>query len=112
MDHRIHNQIVNFIWNIADDVLRDVFVRGKYRDIILPFTVIRRLDVLLIPTKEKVRDTYDFLKKNKIDSLDGLTSVSGYSFFNTSIFTTVRKFRTVQIEVNIIYLSYYFPSER
>ena len=46
--------ISNFIWNIADDVLRDVYVRGKYRDVILPMTVIRRLDAVLEPTKEAV----------------------------------------------------------
>ncbi len=54
MNPKIQNQIVSFIWSVADDVLRDVFVRGKYRDIILPFTVLRRLDALLVPTKEKV----------------------------------------------------------
>jgi hypothetical protein len=42
MGHTQHNTIVNFIWGIADDVLRDVYVRGKYRDVILPMTVIRR----------------------------------------------------------------------
>ncbi len=45
------NWIANFIWGIADDVLRDVYVRGKYRDVILPMTVIRRLDAVLEPTK-------------------------------------------------------------
>ncbi len=55
MDHRVQNQIVNFIWGIADDVLRDIYTRGKYRDIILPFAVLRRLDALLEPTKEKGR---------------------------------------------------------
>ena len=48
------NWIANFIWGIADDVLRDVYVRGKYRDVILPVTVIRRLDAILEPTKEAV----------------------------------------------------------
>ena len=47
--------ISSFIWGIADDVLRDVYVRGKYRDVILPMTVIRRLDAVLEPTKEAVR---------------------------------------------------------
>jgi hypothetical protein len=46
--------IANFIWNIADDVLRDVFVRGKYRDVILPMCVLRRLDAVLAPTKDAV----------------------------------------------------------
>lgn len=48
------NWIVNFIWGIADDVLRDVYVRGKYRDVILPMLVIRRLDAVLEPAKEAV----------------------------------------------------------
>lgn len=87
MNHKVHNQIVNYIWGIADDVLRDVFVRGKYRDIILPFTVLRRLDVLLEPTKEKVLAANRFLVDNKIDDKSGLTRQAGYPFYNTSPFT-------------------------
>ena len=49
-----NSQIVSLIWNIADDVLRDVFLRGQYRDVILPMVVLRRLDALLEPTKEEV----------------------------------------------------------
>jgi type I restriction enzyme M protein len=60
MDHASHNKIVNFIWSIADDCLRDVFVRGKYRDVILPMFVLRRLDCLLEPTKQAVRDEMKF----------------------------------------------------
>jgi type I restriction enzyme M protein len=52
MDQGQLNWIANFIWGIADDVLRDVYVRGKYRDVILPMTVIRRLDAILEPTKK------------------------------------------------------------
>ena len=48
------NWIANFIWGIADDVLRDLYVRGKYRDVILPMTVLRRLDAVLEPTKQAV----------------------------------------------------------
>lgn len=48
------NWITNFIWGIADDVLRDLYVRGKYRDVILPMTVMRRLDAVLEPTKQDV----------------------------------------------------------
>ena len=66
MNHATHNAIVGFIWNIADDVLRDVYVRGKYRDVILPMTVIRRLDCLLEPTKEEVLKRHKFLEENKI----------------------------------------------
>ncbi|RED94645.1 type I restriction-modification system subunit M [Marinoscillum furvescens] len=87
MNHKSHNQIINFIWGIADDVLRDVFVRGKYRDIMLPFTVLRRLDVLLEPTKEAVLEANQFLIDNKIDSKEGLKNKTGYPFFNTSRFT-------------------------
>jgi type I restriction enzyme M protein len=87
MNHKVHNQLVNFIWSIADDVLRDVFVRGKYRDIILPFTVLRRLDVLLVPSKEKVLEAYGFIQEQGIDDKSGLTAVSGYPFYNTSNFT-------------------------
>ena len=87
MNHSVHNQIVSFIWGIADDVLRDIFVRGKYRDIILPFTVLRRIDVLLEPSKEKVLKTNQFLIENKIDDKTGLTKLSGYPFYNTSPFT-------------------------
>jgi type I restriction enzyme M protein len=50
------NWIANFIWGIADDVLRDVYVRGKYRDVILPMVVIRRLDAMLEPNKKAVLD--------------------------------------------------------
>jgi len=51
------NWITNYIWGIADDVLRDLYVRGKYRDVILPMTVLRRLDSLLEPTKKAVLET-------------------------------------------------------
>ena len=63
-----HNQIVSFIWGIADDCLRDVYVRGKYRDVILPMTVIRRLDVVLEETKDEV------LKMKKILDNVGVTN--------------------------------------
>ena len=87
MDNKVHNQIVSFIWGIADDVLRDVFVRGKYRDIILPFTVLRRLDALLVPTKEKVLEAVEFMEKEKIDDRSALKAVTNYPFWNTSKFT-------------------------
>lgn len=87
MNQKVHNQIVSFIWGIADDVLRDVFVRGKYRDIILPFTVLRRLDALLVPTKEKVLEANAFLIKQNIDDKKALENQSGYSFWNISKFT-------------------------
>jgi type I restriction enzyme M protein len=52
-----HSRIVNFIWGIADDVLRDLYVRGKYRDVILPMTVLRRLDAVLLEHQGKMRLT-------------------------------------------------------
>ncbi len=87
MNYKVHNQIVSFIWGIADDVLRDVFVRGKYRDIILPFTVLRRIDALLVDTKEEVLKANAFLEQEGIDNKSGLTRKSGYPFYNISGFT-------------------------
>ena len=57
MDQATHNKIVSFLWGIADDVLRDLFKRGKYPDVILPMCVIRRMDAVLEPTKRAVLDT-------------------------------------------------------
>lgn len=88
MNYNQHNTIVNFIWSIADDVLRDVYTRGKYRDIILPFTVLRRLDALLEPTKDKVIEMHQQLNKMNIDNQSPqLRKTSGYVFYNTSNFT-------------------------
>ena len=57
LDQATHNKIVSYIWGIADDVLRDLFKRGKYPDVILPMCVIRRMDAVLEPTKRAVLDT-------------------------------------------------------
>jgi len=62
MNHAAHNKLVSFIWSIADDCLRDVYVRGKYRDVILPMVVLRRLDALLEPSKDKVMEDSLFRK--------------------------------------------------
>ena len=79
--------ISSFIWGIADDVLRDVYVRGKYRDVILPMTVIRRLDAVLEPTKEDVLATRSQLNAANIINQDGaLRQASGQAFYNTSPF--------------------------
>ena len=64
MTHSSHNKLVSFIWSIADDCLRDVYVRGKYRDIILPFVVLRRIDALLEPTKAEVLEEVRFQKED------------------------------------------------
>ncbi len=63
MNHSTHNKLISFIWSIADDCLRDVYVRGKYRDVILPMVVLRRLDTLLEPTKAKVLEEVRFQKE-------------------------------------------------
>ncbi|MBE9223299.1 type I restriction-modification system subunit M N-terminal domain-containing protein, partial [Cyanobacterium stanieri LEGE 03274] len=64
MDISTHNKLVSFIWSIADDCLRDVFVRGKYRDVILPMFVLRRLDCLLEETKDKVMEEVRFQRED------------------------------------------------
>ena len=80
--------ITNFIWGIADDVLRDLYVRGKYRDVILPMTVIRRLDAVLEPTKKAVLDMKATLDKAGIVHQDAaLRQAAGQAFYNTSPFT-------------------------
>jgi type I restriction enzyme M protein len=80
--------IANFIWGIADDVLRDLYVRGKYRDVILPMTVLRRLDAVLEPTKPAVRDMKASLDKAKIVHQDqALRQAAGQAFYNTFKFT-------------------------
>ena len=79
--------ISSFIWGIADDVLRDVYVRGKYRDVILPMTVIRRLDAVLEPTKEAVLRMKAQLDDAGITNQDrALRQASGEAFYNTSPF--------------------------
>lgn len=87
MDNQVHNQIVSFIWGIADDCLRDVYVRGKYRDVILPMTVIRRLDALLEDSKESVLDMKKKLDAAGIDNQwPALCNVAGQAFCNASPF--------------------------
>lgn len=87
MDNQAHNAIVSFIWGIADDCLRDVYVRGKYRDVILPMTVIRRLDAMLEDTKAAVLDM-----KKKMDAANianqwpALCNAAGQAFCNASPF--------------------------
>jgi type I restriction enzyme M protein len=80
--------VANFIWGIADDVLRDLYVRGKYRDVILPMVVLRRLDAVLEPTKQAVLDMKASLDKAKITNQDqALRQAAGQAFYNTSKFT-------------------------
>jgi type I restriction enzyme M protein len=93
MNTAVHNKLVSFIWSIADDCLRDVYVRGKYRDVILPMTVLRRLDALLEPTKEAVLEELAFQKDEaKFTEWDehGLRQASGFVFYNISPWTLQR----------------------
>ena len=88
MDQATHNKIVSFIWGIADDVLRDLFKRGKYPDVILPMFVLRRMDAVLEPTKKAVLETKQMLDKAGItEQRAALAAAAGQSFYNTSRFT-------------------------
>ena len=87
MDQATHNQIVSFLWGIADDVLRDLFKRGKYPDVILPMCVLRRLDAVLEPTKAKVLEAKQKLDAAKIKEQDAaLRAAAGQAFYNISPF--------------------------
>lgn len=81
--------IISFIWSVADDLLRDVYVKGKYRDVILPMTILRRLDAILEPTKDKVLETYnedkDIADEDTLKDL--LCNASKSTFYNYSNFT-------------------------
>ncbi|MEP1832075.1 MULTISPECIES: class I SAM-dependent DNA methyltransferase [Alphaproteobacteria] len=97
MNQTSHNNLVSFIWRIADDCLRDVYVRGKYRDVILPMVVLRRLDSLLESTKDAVLDEVRYQKEDMgAIELDGepLKDASGYVFFNTSQWTLKKLYGT------------------
>ncbi len=88
MDQTTHNKIVSFIWGIADDVLRDLFKRGKYPDVILPMCVIRRMDAVLEPSKPKVLATKKMLDEARItEQCAALCDSAGQAFYNTSCFT-------------------------
>ena len=78
-----HGEIVSWLWGVAD-LIRDTFKRGKYQDIILPLTVLRRLDCVLTPTKTKVLEA-QAKYKGKLEDLGGqLRKASGFAFYNTS----------------------------
>jgi len=82
--------VINFLWTVADDVLVNTYQKGKYKDVILPMVVIRRLDLLLEPTKDQVLKTFGEYKA-KLQNLDSLLTNSkhgsGLAFYNTSPFT-------------------------
>jgi type I restriction enzyme M protein len=88
VDQATHNKIVSFVWGIADDVLRDLFKRGKYPDVILPMCVLRRMDAVLEPTKQAVLDTKRMLDEAGItEQRAALADAAGQAFYNTSRFT-------------------------
>lgn len=88
VDQITHNKIVSFIWGIADDVLRDLFKRGKYPDVILPMCVIRRMDAVLEDTKKQVLETKHMLDAAGItEQRAALCNAAGQAFYNTSKFT-------------------------
>ena len=115
MDNQIQNSIVSFIWGIADDCLRDVYVRGKYRDVILPMTVIRRLDAMLEDTKAdvlKMKDTMD--KAGITNQWPALCNAAGQAFCNSSPFllrdlTSRAKKQTLKADFEA-YLDGYSPN--
>lgn len=115
MDNQVHNQIVSFIWGIADDCLRDVYVRGKYRDVILPMTVIRRLDAILEETKPTVLTMKKQLDAAKIDNQwPALCNTAGQAFCNASPFllkdlTSRAKAQTLKADF-IAYLDGFSPN--
>ena len=115
MDNQVHNQIVSFIWGIADDCLRDVYVRGKYRDVILPMTVIRRLDAMLEETKTAVLAMKKQLDAAKIDNQwPALCNAAGQAFCNASPFllkdlTSRAKAQTLKADF-IAYLDGFSPN--
>jgi type I restriction enzyme M protein len=79
-----HNEIVSFLWGVAD-LIRDTFKRGKYQDVILPLTVLRRLDCVLAETKQQVLAKQAELREKKLENLDlQLRKAAGFAFYNTS----------------------------
>ena len=115
MDNQEYNSIASFIWGIADDCLRDVYVRGKYRDVILPMTVIRRLDVMLEETKPAVLEMKKQLDAAKIDNQwPALCNAAGQAFCNASPFllkdlTSRSKKQTLEVDFKA-YLDGFSPN--
>jgi type I restriction enzyme M protein len=103
----------NFIWGVAD-LIRDTFKRGKYQDVILPFTVLRRIDCVLEPTKDVVVDAYETYGKRLDNPTDLLCSKSGYAFYNISPFTFERLLNDVpNLAANLrTYMNDFSPNMR
>ena len=105
-------RISNFIWSVADDVLRDLYMCGKYRDVILPMTVLRRLDAVLEPTKETVLNQKKALVAAGITAQEGpLRQAAGQDFYNASQFTprgmldaSSKQQLTANFELNVLHV--------
>lgn len=83
-----HNKMVSLIWSVADDCLRDVYNKGKYRDVILPMVVLRRLDAILEETKDAVMEEHSFNLENELgEDADSLYIVSKHKYYNISKWT-------------------------
>lgn len=105
MNNSQYNQLFSFIWNIANDVLVHAFEKGEYKKIIMPMMVLRRLDVLLEPTKEKVLERKEMLDRNRINNQEQfLFQITGYPFCNTSKFTM----KTLKSEIDPLRLKMNF----
>ena len=105
MDQALQNKLVSFIWSIADDCLRDVYVRGKYRDVILPMFVLRRLDCLLEGTKDAILEEVRFQREDAgFTTLDpvALREASGYVFYNISDWTLKKLVKTATNKSQIL----------
>lgn len=115
MNNQVHNAIVSFIWGIADDCLRDIYVRGKYRDVILPMTVIRRLDAMLEDTKSEVLNMKKMLDDAGItNQWPALCNAAGQAFCNSSPFclrdlTSRAKKQTLKVDFEA-YLDGFSPN--
>lgn len=109
------SDLSNFIWGTAD-LIRDTFKRGKYQDVILPFTVLRRIDCVLEPTKEKVLEAYNTKGILLDDPTKFLSSISGYAFYNISPFTFERlleDYKSEPLKANLIaYINGFSPNMR
>lgn len=105
MEQSQYNFLFSFIWNIANDVLVNAFNKGDYKKVILPMLVLRRIDVLLEPTKDAVIQMKELLDKNKIENqAPVLYDITGYPFYNTSKFTM----KTLKSEIDPLRLKMNF----
>ena len=81
-----YNKLISFIWSVADDCLRDVYVRGKYRDVIIPMTVIRRFDAIIESKKTNIMEVKEMAETQGWDVVKTLDTATGLPFYNTSNF--------------------------